>query len=138
MGSCLPGSGEGHIETPGVVQEPNALVLVGTHTGQDDEVLLPALEGVHTGNLHFLKETMPCQPQSCLAMEKWRLHGLHSDNPWPWYNQHKITRAPPLPHVQDMAELLLGWHQLSCSLTKSYCVALAVLGSLCTSVPAGC
>ena len=69
MGSCLPGSGEGHIETPGVVQEPNALVLVGTHTGQDDEVLLPALEGVHTGNLHLLKETMPYQPQSCLVME---------------------------------------------------------------------
>lgn len=69
MGSCLPRSGEGHIETPGVIQEPNALVLVGTHTGQDDEVLLPALEGIHTGNLHFLKETMPCQPQSCLVAQ---------------------------------------------------------------------
>lgn len=67
MGRCLPRSGEGHIETPGVIQEPNALVLVGTHTGQNDEVLLPALEGIHTGNLHFLKETMPCQPQSCLV-----------------------------------------------------------------------
>ena len=28
------------------------LMLVGAHTGQNDEVLLPSLEGVHTGDLH--------------------------------------------------------------------------------------
>lgn len=106
MGSCLPRSGEGHIETPGVVQEPNALVLVGTHTGQDDEVLLPALEGIHTGNLHFLKETMPCQP--CLSAathpQGWRSGdsvGCMAVIPGPGTTQHKITRAPHLSHVQD-------------------------------------
>lgn len=62
-GSGLPCSGKSHIETPGVVQEPNTLVFVGAHAGQNDEVLLPALEGIHTGNLHFLNETVSCQSQ---------------------------------------------------------------------------
>lgn len=74
MGGGLPRSGESHIETPGVVQEPNTLVLIGTHARQNDEVLLPALEGVYTGNLHFLNETVSCQSQpspslSCLFLQ---------------------------------------------------------------------
>jgi len=32
-------------------------VLVGADAGQDDEVLLSALEGVHAGNLHLLWNT---------------------------------------------------------------------------------
>lgn len=39
-------------------------MLIGTHTGEDDEILLPALEGIHTGDLHFLKETVSHQAQS--------------------------------------------------------------------------
>lgn len=50
----LPGSGESHVETSWVVEEADALVLVGSDTGQDDEVLLSALEGIDTGYLHLL------------------------------------------------------------------------------------
>lgn len=53
-GKVSPGSGERHIETAGVVEEANALVLVGPHARQDDEVLLSALEGVHAGYFHLL------------------------------------------------------------------------------------
>lgn len=49
-----PGSSERHIKTSRVVEEANALVLIGPHAGQDDEVLLSALEGIHTGYFHFL------------------------------------------------------------------------------------
>lgn len=124
MGRCLPRSGEGHIETPRVIQEPDALVLVGTHTGQDNEVLLPALEGVHTGNLHFLKETVSHKPQPLLQLHPWGQHGQmlqvpsDGDTTRPSQGssdrvgcmmptlgagtpQHKTTRAPHLPHAQD-------------------------------------
>lgn len=50
----LLGSGQRHIETTWVIQEANALVLIGTNTRQDDEVLLSALESIHAGNLHLL------------------------------------------------------------------------------------
>lgn len=50
----LLGSGQRHIETTRVIQEANALVLIGTHTRQDDEVLLSALEGIYAGNFHLL------------------------------------------------------------------------------------
>lgn len=53
-GKVSPGSGERHIETAGVVEEANALVLVGPHARQDNEVLLSALEGVHAGYFHLL------------------------------------------------------------------------------------
>ena len=51
----LLGSGERHVESARVVEEADALMLVGTHARQDDEVLLPALEGVHAGYLHLLE-----------------------------------------------------------------------------------
>lgn len=38
-------------------------MFIGTHAGQNDEVLLSALEGVYTGNFHFLNETVSCQSQ---------------------------------------------------------------------------
>lgn len=50
----LLGSGEGHIETTRVIQEADALMLIGTNTRQDDEIFLSALEGIHTGNFHLL------------------------------------------------------------------------------------
>ena len=34
-------------------EEADALVLVGTDTGDDDDVLLPPLEGVHTRHLYI-------------------------------------------------------------------------------------
>lgn len=52
----LLGSGQCHIETSRVVQEADALVLVGSHARQNDEVLLSALESVHTGDFHLLKQ----------------------------------------------------------------------------------
>lgn len=50
----LLGSGQRHVETPWVIQEADALVLIGTYTRQDDEVLLSALEGIYAGNFHLL------------------------------------------------------------------------------------
>lgn len=47
-------SGQSHIQTPGVVQEANALVLIGTNTRQDDEIFLSALEGIYAGYFHLL------------------------------------------------------------------------------------
>lgn len=51
----LLGPGQRHIETTRVVQEANALVLVGTHTRQDDEIFFSALESINAGNLYFLQ-----------------------------------------------------------------------------------
>lgn len=68
----LPGSGQRHIETTWVVQEADALVLISSDTRQDDEVLLPALERIYTGDLHLLQThrgqyiTSPCAKQPLL------------------------------------------------------------------------
>lgn len=43
--NAVAGTGQGHIQTPGVVQEADALVLVGAHARHHNQVLLPALEG---------------------------------------------------------------------------------------------
>ena len=48
------GPGEGHVEPPGVGEKADALVLVGADTGDDDDVLLPPLEGVHARHLDIL------------------------------------------------------------------------------------
>ena len=45
------GPGESHIESACVVEETDALMLVGADAGEDDEVFHPALESIHTG--HF-------------------------------------------------------------------------------------
>lgn len=47
----VSGTREGHIETPGIGEESNALVVVGTDAGEDDVVLLTALESIDGG--HF-------------------------------------------------------------------------------------
>lgn len=52
----LPGPSERHIETSGIIEEADALVLIGPDTGQDDEVLLSALKGVHAGYFHLLQK----------------------------------------------------------------------------------
>lgn len=52
----LPSASQRNIETSGIVQETDALVLVGPHTRQDDKVLLSALKGIHAGNFHFLRK----------------------------------------------------------------------------------
>ena len=49
-----PCSCKGNIESPGVIEKANALMLVGSDTGEHNEVLLSALEGVHTGYLNVL------------------------------------------------------------------------------------
>lgn len=51
----LPGPSECHIETSGIIEEADALVLIGPHTGQDDEVLLSALKSILTGYFHLLQ-----------------------------------------------------------------------------------
>ena len=38
---------ESDVETPGIVEESDALMLVSSDAGHDDEVLLAPLEGVH-------------------------------------------------------------------------------------------
>mmetsp|Transcript_4907 Transcript_4907/g.13793 ORF Transcript_4907/g.13793 Transcript_4907/m.13793 type:complete len:216 (-) Transcript_4907:1037-1684(-) len=46
--------GEGHVEAARVVQEADPLVLVRSHAGEEDEVLLPALEAVDARDLDLL------------------------------------------------------------------------------------
>ena len=41
---------QGDIETTRIRQETNALVVVGAHTGEHDEVLFSTLKGVHGGD----------------------------------------------------------------------------------------
>lgn len=52
----LPCTSQCNVETSGIVEETDALVLIGPHTRQDDEVLLSALKSVHTRNFHFLHQ----------------------------------------------------------------------------------
>lgn len=52
----LPCTSQCNIETSGIVEETDALVLIGPHTRKDDEVLLSALECIHTCNFHFLQK----------------------------------------------------------------------------------
>ena len=54
----LLGSRERHVQASRVVEEADALVIVGAHTRQDDEVLLASLEGVHAGHLDLLVELL--------------------------------------------------------------------------------
>ena len=52
--------GEGNVELPGVGEEADAKVLVRAHAGDDNDVLLAALEGVHAHRLDVLvKGYMP-------------------------------------------------------------------------------
>ena len=66
------GSGERHVESAWVVQEADALVLVGAHTRQHDEVLLASLEGVHARYLdllHIVKAQIA--KRYCSEWSKW-------------------------------------------------------------------
>ena len=47
------GTSEGYIEPARVAEEADALVLIGAHTRKNDVILLAALEGVHTADLHL-------------------------------------------------------------------------------------
>lgn len=51
-------SGQRNVETSRVVQEPDALVLVAPDTGQNDVVLLSALESINAGNFDLLVEIL--------------------------------------------------------------------------------
>lgn len=51
---ALPGPGECHVKTSGIIEEADALVLVGPHAGEDDEVFLSPLESINTGYFHLL------------------------------------------------------------------------------------
>jgi hypothetical protein len=52
------GTSQGDVETAGVVQETDSLVVVGTDTRQDDVVLLTTLESVDGGNLNLLVQLL--------------------------------------------------------------------------------
>lgn len=43
-----------HIQTSRVVQETDALMFIRPDTRQDDEILLPTLEGINTGHFNLL------------------------------------------------------------------------------------
>ena len=44
---AILGSSKSNIETARVAQEPNALMIVGAHTGKNDEVFLSSLKRIH-------------------------------------------------------------------------------------------
>ena len=47
-------SGKSYIQPSWICQESYSLVLVASHTRDDDDVLLSPLESVHTGNFNVL------------------------------------------------------------------------------------
>ena len=49
-------TGEGNIQSAGVLSEPNVLAVIGARHGQDDEVFLPTLICIHAGYLWTLAQ----------------------------------------------------------------------------------
>ena len=47
-------SGQSHVQTARIRQEPDALVVIGTDAGKNDVVLLSTLESVHRGDFDLL------------------------------------------------------------------------------------
>ena len=50
----IPRSSESHVQPPAVMEKPDADAFVGASAGQNDKILLTALEGVHTSYLDAL------------------------------------------------------------------------------------
>lgn len=51
-------SSQSNVQSPGIVQETNALMFVTSDTGQDDVVLFTALERIDTGDFNFLVKVL--------------------------------------------------------------------------------
>ena len=49
---------ESNIETPWVIQKANTLMLVASDAAEDDVILLPSLESIHTGNFDLFVEVL--------------------------------------------------------------------------------
>lgn len=49
---------QGHIQTPRIVQEPNALVIITSDTAEDDVILFSPLESIDTSNFDFLVQLL--------------------------------------------------------------------------------
>ncbi|RUS20189.1 hypothetical protein BC937DRAFT_86210 [Endogone sp. FLAS-F59071] len=52
------GSGQRNVQSPWVVQETDALMLIAPHQAQNDVILLPALKGINAGNLDLLVQIL--------------------------------------------------------------------------------
>ena len=50
------GSGQSHIESPGIIQETNTRSFVTPDTRKENEILLSSLEAVDRGHLDFFVE----------------------------------------------------------------------------------
>ena len=57
--SDVLGPGQRNVQTTRIVEKADALVLVGTHARQYDEVLLATLERIDAGHLDFLYALVP-------------------------------------------------------------------------------
>lgn len=51
-----PATGQSDVQAAGVVEKPDPLVIVSSHAGQDNVVLLTSLECINTSYLHLLVE----------------------------------------------------------------------------------
>lgn len=56
------GTRQGHVQPSWIVEEPNALVLVGAHASEDDVVLFATLERIDAGNFQFFVQLRPQRP----------------------------------------------------------------------------
>ena len=50
---------QGNIQPPGIIQEPDSLMLVAPDTTQDDVILLPPLERVDARHFDLLVQILP-------------------------------------------------------------------------------
>lgn len=55
LNDSVPCPSESYIETPGIIQETNSLMFIGSDARQNDEILLSPLESINASNFHFLK-----------------------------------------------------------------------------------
>ena len=56
------GSRQSHIQTPRVVQETNALMLITPDTAENDVILLSSLESIDTGNFDLFVQILLQRP----------------------------------------------------------------------------
>ena len=66
-------SREGYVQSPRVIQEPDALMFIGSHAGENNEILFSSLEGIDRRNLQFLVQF--------LRHRTVELHVLHHKGP---------------------------------------------------------
>ncbi|CAK5265135.1 unnamed protein product [Mycena citricolor] len=98
------GTSQSDIQPPGIVQESDALVLVTANTAEDDVVLLPALERIHTRDLDLLVQILLERPVE--------LHVVHDIRPLAFVRRHHANLARHDTRFEELGHDLLHIRRL--------------------------